>query len=317
MTASRRAVWTVLQIVLLAVVLVFAGRQLGRQWSEVSALWNTTAVYWPWIALASVIVLATYALLIQSWRMLLSGWGGSLRFSSAARIWTIANLGRYLPGKVWSVGALGILAGREGVSPVAAGGAAILGTLLNIGSGFGVLALASASVLNVFAPWLRAATLLCCALFFVGTLLLPVLLPPVLARVARWRGHTVNVQQLPARTLWLSALINAFSWVCYGAAFAAFAHGVAPQVTASIPLFIVIWTASYLAGYLVLFAPGGIGVREEVIIGGLVGLSLAASADATLLAFASRIWLTVLELTPGLVALAWSSWRSPRTPSIP
>ena len=80
----------------------------------------------------------------------------------------------------------------------------------------------------------------------------------------------------------------------------------APQVIASPALFIVIWAASYLGGYLVLFAPGGIGVRDVVLTGGLIALGLANSADATLLALASRVWLTVLEILPGVLALLWS-----------
>ena len=315
MSTTRRAGMIVLQLVLLAAVLVFASRQLYAQWTDVRALWATTQVQWLWIVVASGIVLATYALLIHSWRMLLAGWGGSLSFPSAARIWTIANLGRYLPGKVWSIGALGALAGREGVSPIAAGGAAILGTMLNIGSGFAVLAVASASVLNVFAPWLRSVTLVLSALFVIGTVMFPVVLPPLLGRMARWRGYNVPVQQLPARTLWASTSMNIISWMCYGAAFAAFARGISPHVVASVPLFVVIWTASYLSGYLALFAPGGIGVREVAIGGGLVGLGLAAAPDATLLALASRVWLTALELAPGLLALLWSSARRRRTSS--
>jgi hypothetical protein len=43
-----------------------------------------------------------------------------------------------------------------------------------------------------------------------------------------------------------------------------------------------------------------------VMSGGLVALGLAHPADATLLALASRLWLTVWELLPGLLALGMS-----------
>ena len=36
----------------------------------------------------------------------------------------------------------------------------------------------------------------------------------------------------------------------------------------------------------------------------LVALGVAVSAEATLLVIASRLWLTVLEILPGLVSLA-------------
>ena len=303
MTGNRRRVWLAVQALLLVATLGWTARALVRQWDDVRVVAAATDLRWGWIVLASVIVLATYAMLIQSWRMLLGGWGGQLSFGSAARIWTIANLGRYIPGKLWSIGALGMLANRAGVSGVAAAGAAILGTALNVGAGFGILALSGARSLGAFAPWLQFASLAVAAAFVVGTVMLPQILPSVIRRVNQWRGLPPMETQLPAGTLWLATGINAVSWLCYGLAFAAFARGVAPQILADPWLFIVIWTASYLSGYLILFAPGGIGVREGVMVGGLVSLGLASSADATWIALASRLWLTVWEVLPGLVAL--------------
>jgi glycosyltransferase 2 family protein len=305
MTKAR--LWTALQAVLLIATLAWVARALAQRWDALRTAAAATTVHWGWIALASLIVLATYGMLIQSWRMLLAGWGSSLRFSAAIRIWTIANLGRYIPGKVWSIGALGVLAKREGVSGVSAAGAAILGTMLNIGTGLGIIALSSARVLAAFkTPWLQTVAVVASIAFVIGTLLLPLVLPPVLDRFARWRGLPALPQHLPATTIWASTAINAVSWVSYGLAFALFARGVAPGVIATPALFIVIWTASYVGGYLVLYAPGGIGAREAVMGGGLVALGLATAGDATLLTIASRLWLTVLEILPGLLALAFS-----------
>ncbi len=299
-----RTLLAVGQWLLLAAILYWASRALSGQWQDVRGTVSASNIAWGWVLLASLIVLGTYAMLIQSWRMLLAGWGGNLPFGAAVRIWTIANLGRYVPGKLWSVGALGILAKREGVSGVAAAGAAILGTLLNIGAGFGILALSGAQSLGAFSPWLQSTAIAVAIAFVLGTLMLPRVLPLLLRRVSRWRGVPEVAQQLPATTLWFATGINAASWVCYGAAFAAFARGVAPQVNASPALFIVIWTASYLLGYLVLIAPGGMVVREVAMAGAVVALGLATSAaDATFLALASRLWLTVWEIVPGLLSL--------------
>lgn len=298
--------WKLAQLIIIAIALFWAARKIAQQWDALRASLSSMSVHWLWIVLASAIVLFTYGMLIQSWRLLLADWGSPLRFSAAMRIWTIANLGRYVPGKVWSVGALGVLAGREGVSGVSAAGAAILGTLLNIGAGFGLIAISSARVLGVFKPWLRDAALAVSVVFVIGTLCLPRLLPPILERLARWRGLPMPERHLSARVLWISTAMNVASWALYGIAFAAFARGVAPQVIASPPLFIVIWTASYLSGYLVLLVPGGIGVREVVMASALVALGLAGSADATVLALSSRLWLTVWEILPGVTALLLS-----------
>jgi len=59
-----------------------------------------------------------------------------------------------------------------------------------------------------------------------------------------------------------------------------------------------------LAGYITLFAPGGIGVRETTLVTLLAAAGLETGAQATALAIASRLWLTVLEAAPGLILLA-------------
>jgi hypothetical protein len=43
----------------------------------------------------------------------------SCPFWGRGAIWSVSNLGRYVPGKLWSIGAMGLMAQRAGVSPVA------------------------------------------------------------------------------------------------------------------------------------------------------------------------------------------------------
>jgi uncharacterized membrane protein YbhN (UPF0104 family) len=54
---------------------------------------------------------------------------------------------------------------------------------------------------------------------------------------------------------------------------------------------------------LFLFLPGGIGPREGVMVVLLTGLHLNTPKQALLIAVASRVWLTVLEIVPGLLFL--------------
>jgi uncharacterized membrane protein YbhN (UPF0104 family) len=315
MSRAANRWWTITQVLIVAVVLWWAGRALAQQWDAVRAVALHTTIQWVWVAAASLVVLATFAALIQSWRLLLAGMGGHLGFWTAARIWTVANLGRYLPGKIWSVGALGILAKRAGVSDVAAASAAIVGTLLNIGAGLGILAMSGSRVLGAFKPWLQTVATVGAILFVAGTLVLPMLLPPVLRRLAEWRRQPLPPQTLPKRTLWLATSINVISWVAYGLAFSLFAKGVAPGVLATPLLFVVIWTASYLSGYLSLIVPGGLGVREVAMAGALVAFGLAGLPEATFLALASRVWLTIWEIIPGvafILATAIQGRRDPR-----
>jgi len=127
------------------------------------------------MALASAAaVLAAYAVLIQTWRIMVMEWGGRLPFWRAAHIWTVTNLYRYVPGWVWQIGAMGVMAQREGVSPVAATGSSILSTIVNITTGFAI-ALGTGSVaLDALRPGTSRVALVLTIVAVVGLVALPV-----------------------------------------------------------------------------------------------------------------------------------------------
>ena len=203
---------------------------------------------------------------------------------------------------MWSITALGVLSSRAGVSGVAAAGASVLGTLLNIGAGFGVSVIFGGPLLDAVSPGLQRVSLVTAVIFVLGVLMLPFLLPLVLDRFARWRGLPLAEQHLRNRDVWSAALLNSLAWVGYGVAFACFARGVLP-LTPNITVYIAVYAASYLVGFLALFAPGGIGFRELALSALLVAGGAAGQGDAAVLGATSRIWLTVLEVLPGLIGL--------------
>lgn len=309
-SSNRKTVWRVLQALFLVAALGYTARQVANNWGTVRASAANVRPNWLLILAASALVLATYAALIHSWRMLLAGEGSVLRFTAAARIWFIANLGRYIPGKVWSVAALNVMAAREGVAGTAAAGAAILGTLINIGAGFGVIALSGSRLTDQLNPAFRTSSMIGTVLFVVGVIALPWVLPPFAAWAAMRIGRPIPAVKLPAANLLGSVSINVLSWFCYGLAFMAFARGILPGVRGSVAEFTGVWTASYTVGYLAFFAPGGLIFREAAMIGAMSGLGMCSAADAAVIAATSRLWLSVVEVLPGLLALTVSPLKS-------
>ena len=153
---------------------------MARQWGPVRAALADVSIRWHYVALSALLVLGSYAVLIQAWRLLLGGWGARLGFWDGARIWTVSNLGKYVPGKVWQIGTMAVMAQQVGVPGVAAAGAALFSALITLASGFAVVALTGARLLPVPGG---AVTLLVVVL--VGLLLAPLILPKVAAWTAR------------------------------------------------------------------------------------------------------------------------------------
>jgi glycosyltransferase 2 family protein len=81
----------------------------------------------------------------------------------------------------------------------------------------------------------------------------------------------------------------------------------------SLTSYIAVYALSYLVGYLVLLMPAGLGVREASMVTLLTIARLADPGQAALLAVTSRLWLTVLEIVPGALFLAFDGLR--RRPS--
>ncbi len=314
---SRPAAWTprrllsaIAQVVVLALVIGFAARTLGGQWAAFRARALTLEPRWGGVAGSALLVLATYALHIESWRSLVRAWGDRLGFADAARIWSVSNLGRYVPGKVWSIGAMGVMARRAGVSPVAAAGSAVLGTVVNLAAGFVVLFLSGRDVLTALFPDAAGAAALVPVLGVVGLAAVPVLLPVAARVAARAAGRAYAPVRLPVRVLLGVSAANVAAWVLYGVAFRWLAGALLPGLAGKWGVYIAVFAGSYLAGYLALVVPGGLGVRELTMAAALVRLGATDAPSAALLAVASRLWLTVLELVPGLVFLARGARRA-------
>ena len=289
----------------------FVGRALIGQWDAVRHSLSAVHPAWGFVLLSAVPVLGAYAVLIQTWRAMLEPWsaGTMLSYGAATRIWFVSNLGKYVPGKVWQITAMSVLAQRAGVSPVAATGSALVINLVNILSGFILILAGGIRLLDTTTGGRSGMAIAIATVLLAGLLLLPALLPRVAAVAQRLTGRAVRLPPIPARPIWFAALGTTAAWLLYGLAFALLARGVLPGVRGSLVDAVAIYTISYLAGYLFVPAPGGLGVREWTLVQGMTTLGLASQGDAWVIAFASRLWLTVLEVLPSAVALLMGGWR--------
>jgi hypothetical protein len=244
--------------------------------------------------LSALVVWLMYALLILAWRTMLAGWGQRLDGWTAARIWTVSNLGKYLPGKVWAVAGMALMAVGAGIAAWAATASAVVLQVLAIGTGAAVAAVPGRAALEAAHPGagLVLALLVVGAVAGVGLLLWP----PVLRRLIRLVAPGAEAAGgMPAAAgIGCGVVANLVAWISYGAALWCLARGILPTVGLEPELAIAVFTASYLAGFLALFAPGGLGVREGLFILMLQGPLGIGAAGA--LALASRVLLTITEL---------------------
>jgi hypothetical protein len=297
----------VLQWLLGLAIVGFAVRSLVRNWDELRAQPLEWSIEPGWLILSAVVVWLMYGLLIAAWRLMLTAWGRGLDFWSAARIWTVSSLGKYLPGKVWAVAGMAVMAQRAGVGAGPATASAVILQVLAIGTGAAVAALTGWSSLRSAYPGAEGglAALLVLSLAAAGVLLWP----ESVRRVVRVAAPDAAVGSLtpPVGAVAFGLAANTMAWLGYGVALWLLARGLLPGTGLGLLRAIAVFTASYLAGFLALFAPGGIGVREGVFILMLQGpIGIGA---ATALAIASRLLLTVTELGAAVPFLLFPKGR--------
>ena len=270
---------------------------------------------WGMIALSGAVFLLAHAVLVETWRTVLSCWDEHLPFWSAARVWSVSNLARYLPGKIWQIGAMGAMARELNVSPIAASGSALLGTLVNIIAGFVVALVSGRRLLMQRVPTeLQTLTIVAVAVACVGLLLAPLLIPRLAPLAARFTGRAVEVS-FPARAVVYAVVGNVLAWLLYGAAFTLFVAGVLGTPAGGYLTYLAVYTSSYLIGYIFLFAPAGVGFRETAMLEFLQAAGLATHPQAALVTLTSRLWLTLLEVTPAV--LFWAHHRMRRRSPTP
>lgn len=294
------------RLLVTALVTYFLFRAVRLSLGDLRALeeakWTPRA---PVLALSIVLLLAAFSYHVGLWVRLLRQRGvGSLALLRAVRIFFVAQLGRYVPGKVWQIAGLAYLTAREGLPAAPAAFVAVLSQVWTL-AGAGLI---GALYLGFGPPgrWLwsavSAAVVLAGTLLLLGNRTLNARLMAIVTRRAKSPPSSPPppspAQPLkagPGTTLaWLG--LYALAWLAYGAAFCALWAAFRPLPAELVPLAATAFPAAYLIGYLAFFAPAGIGVRE----GALAALTapVLGAADATGLALIARLWITVTELIP-------------------
>lgn len=219
----------------------------------------------------------------------------------------MVNFGKYIPGKIWGMAARGkrLVEAGYGVEEIAR--TSYLEQILLLLTGFALALVAAAIAFGSPIYWLGfALALVAIVLFRHGDKLMEKLVQFVprtggLLKFFQVRISTFEVLKLSVgyALQWLF-LAGAFTLVCTSI--------ISVELSmANVAIFVLSLTAGFLAGFLALFAPGGVGVREGV--GAVFLSSVLTLEEAVLLMLLFRVWVVAAELLAGFVVLASAGKR--------
>jgi len=275
-------------------VLALIARSLARNWAAFQSVHVTLDLNIGWLAASVLVVLLTYAIQIESWRQMLRGWAQHLGYWDAARAWFLANLGRYIPGKVWSVAGLVVLAERAGVRRSAAAVSAFAMQAVVLGTGVVLTAIATP---HAASPVLLGVSVLA-ALVLIGVL--------AWRRSAEWLGALADAKSplppLPISAIIASSGLMLLSWVTFGASFWMLIRGLIATASVPVTAAMGMFALGYVMGIVAVFVPGGIGVRDLALVGFLT--PFVGGGGALAISLVSRVQLTLTEVGGAGIMLA-------------
>ncbi len=239
-----------------------------------------------------------YFVQMAAWALIMRSLHAPLTPQAVVEGYALSFLPRYIPGSIW-----GYLSRNEWLAQVHQVGYGV-STIASMMEAALLLVTASALGALYWLPTLWQASLgqaspfefAIFALILVGSWLTWRMLPRMIVRLSRQRIE-VNTKHNQSLGLWgVTTFLYVGFWILQGGALLAIAYtlcgGLALSLFAASAAFAVAWAI----GFLVVFVPAGLGVREWTLGALLITFAALDPGQATLLAVISRFGLIVAEL---------------------
>lgn len=298
-SALSRLLW-ICQILWIGGLLFYATYYGRQRWAEfVVQDWQLRS---GWFATAALLALLRRLCGGWRWTLLAVGWradGPTVGHLGHLRVYFLSNLAAYLPGGVWYVPSRVHMSRVQGLS---AGRAAVavayeIGLLVWTGLAVGSYCLVAKGGFSFRASgWILCAATACSSVPFYPRVI------ECLGRIGRATARPPAPTTRWAGQLWLASM---GVWVCGGLSACALVRALGFEVPGADCLFIASASAAaWVTGFLVPWAPSGLGIREGVMSWLLLGVvptpvAVVVVVAARLLAvFEDVVWAAVSLLLP-------------------
>lgn len=253
--------------ILVAVLLSFLFWNIFKNWQTVSTFdWK----YRPRdILVLFIFLIPIYFINVFSWHLVTKAVGVDVAFLKNVKVWAISNLARFLPGGFWQYPGRILLLSAEGSGKALAATAVAVEMIFNLSVG----SLIVLSTFNHLRLPLQIGNIKWMLLFL---FFLPIGLSflgsgKVVTPLVRFlqkktgKGKVLKKIKLPIKWVPLLSLVYFLQYFFAGTSLFFLSRTAVEIPFHLLPIFIGIFTASWLLGYVTLFAPGGLGVQEASI----------------------------------------------------
>lgn len=336
--STKQKLFLILKWTLSLVVILFVARSAWKMWEKGTADGNTITLQWGWLFLAGVVYTIGWLPSVWFWRKMMHRLGGDVSFIDAMRAYYCGHLGKYVPGKAVVLVIRGSMVKKRGCRFRAAALTAAYETLIIMGAGIAIaVALApwllSPQLIDKFPIWLQQIVQLKLtqtmidsqwglpAVVAIGCLLISPLLSKLFSKVAtKMAPHEENESDektdfaISSRLIGVGLLVFVIAWTFHGLSLGLVLKGVGAEKfeMTQLPIWVGAVSLATSVGFVVLFSPGGAGVREGILMAVLMHQPGIGNQQAVAAALLLRLVWLITELT--IAAILYGYKKTPAEP---
>ena len=301
---NRQRLFSVARVAIAVVVLAAVVYAVVKNWSDVAV--HLGQISWGTFALSTLAAALGTWLTMLGWRVVLADLGSDLHLAPASGVFFVGQLGKYLPGSLWSVLVQADMARRLGVPRrrTAVAGFVAIGFALLAG---GLIGLPAASLLlggdSGFDWWVLLAVPI------IVVLCVPRLLNAIIAAGLRLLRRAPLEHELSGRAVVRTVLVMVLAWLAFGVHTLLLARAVSSDGVLHPDLTVAAMSGYALSvslGMLTVVLPAGLGAREGVLT--LVLATALPTPAAAAVAITSRFIVTIVDVVAALAG--WLYARS-------
>ncbi len=255
-------------------------------------------LYPAYFFLSLVLVLAGFSISAKAWQTITKSEIPDVSYKDSFVSTGKFIFSKYIPGKLWVIiGKAAYLKERYAKSFI---------NLTSFSFFYQLISLFSATVVSIGVVyffdktwfWLLVAVLCCFLVFFT------VLYKPALRVVSRLLGFVfrkdIRLPVVQKRVTFKVFLLSLSNWIIWSISFYFFLLSTLPADYVSLAMGFL-FPVSAVAGIIVVIAPGGLGIREGLLVIGLTSFGIQPK-EAAAVAFISRLWFLAGEFLFFIIA---------------
>jgi uncharacterized membrane protein YbhN (UPF0104 family) len=269
--------WAVLKWVMFVAILIFVGRHGYNLWTEVDR--QPTRLNWGWLTLATLASAAAWLPSAWYWRKLVASLGAAPPWPQVLRSYYCGHLGKYLPGKAAAIVIRAALIRDAGVPAAVAALTVTVESLTYMWAGTLLVVLLFPSLAPHLPVWVSVGTadpLLRAALVLLvlcgGAAGMAVLTRSYDRLAALFRsGHPESIparHAVPVQTSLMGVAVFLPAWWIQGLTLGLTIQAVSPEPVSwgDWPFWTATSAVALVGGFVAVFTPGGLGVREGLLM---------------------------------------------------